>query len=188
MKKLVLLTHNPRKILEANESASRYEISFEMPRSKREKLEIQAESVEEVSRFAAIDAYKDIKMPLLVEDSGLFVNALNGFPGVYSAQAFQKIGNKGILDLLREEKDRSAYFECAVTFYDGEKLVPFIGRVDGTITDSEKGDLGFGFDPIFVPDNRDIRTFGEMTLVEKNAISHRGTAFDAFLRWYSSER
>ncbi|HUC38744.1 MAG TPA: XTP/dITP diphosphatase [Candidatus Acidoferrum sp.] len=184
MKKLTLLTHNKGKLAEANEIAKRYGIELSMPQ-KLEKLEIQSDLLSDVSEFAARHAYRYIKKPLVVDDSGLFVKALGGFPGVYSAYAVPTLGDKGILKLMNGVKDRSAYFECSVSFFDGRSTKSFSGKVHGSITKREKGSHGFGFDPIFSPNGYKGKTLAEVDVAQKNKVSHRGKAFSAFFRWYS---
>jgi len=130
-------------------------------------------------------------LPALADDSGLVVDALNGRPGVYSA----RFAGKGATDadnnlrLLRElngipAEQRQAAFVCVLAFVTpaGDEQV-FSGRVGGGILTAERGDGGFGYDPLFLVDGFD-RTMAELSLLEKNAISHRGQAlhhFRAFL-------
>jgi len=126
----------------------------------------------------------------LADDSGLCVSALDGRPGVYSARyAPNRDFDKGIEKLLAEmeqaiSKDRSAYFSCVMALANPDNLECqiFEGRVDGLISESPRGDAGFGYDPIFVPIEGDGRTFAEMSGEEKSKISHRGRALDAFVR------
>ena len=113
----------------------------------------------------------------MIDDSGLFVEALHGFPGVYSAHAFESLGCRGILRLMEEEVKRVAEFRCCAGYVDEESSkIVVTGKVRGTIIREERGTGGFGFDPIFVPDGHE-RTFAEMGLEEKNSVSHRGRAF-----------
>jgi XTP/dITP diphosphohydrolase len=188
MTNLIMVTHNKRKIAEANEIAQAYGIEVQMPQGGTEKLEIQSDSLQEVSKFSALEAYKTIQKPLVVDDSGLFVNSLHGFPGVYSASVLATIGNQGVLRLMEQVEDRKAHFECCITFYDGKNIRQFTEKVEGDITFNEKGDKGFGFDPIFAPDTYKGRSFGEFEIAEKNKISHRGKAFESFFKWYSNEQ
>ena len=111
MRRLTLLTHNRKKLAEANRIANRYGVMLAPARSMG-KFEIQSESLEEVSGLAARTAYKELKRPLLVDDTGMFVKALRGFPGVYTAHTQYTIGNRGILKLMEGVKDRSAYSAC----------------------------------------------------------------------------
>ena len=115
---------------------------------------------------------------LLVEDSGLFIDALPEFPGVYSAHVLQSIGCEGILRLLDE--NRSAHFLTVAALWTGEAVEVFVGRCDGTISIDVKGDGGFGYDPIFIPNEcENGRTFSEMSAEEKSTYSHRGRALRA---------
>ena len=119
-----------------------------------------------------------IEESLLVEDSGLFIEALPGFPGVYSAHVLQSLGCEGILRLLDEE--RTAHFLTVAALWTGEAVEVFVGRCDGKISMEIKGDAGFGYDPIFIPDdNEKSCTFAEMTQEEKSACSHRSRALRA---------
>lgn len=123
-----------------------------------------------------------LEPPFILEDAGLFVDALGGFPGVYSAYVLDTIGLDGILELMAKSDDRSAHFSASLLFV-GENghMELFEGKVAGKIAPRIAGKAGFGFDPIFVPTEGDGRTFGEMTDAEKGKISHRGRATMAFL-------
>ncbi len=181
---LTLLTHNRGKLAEANRIARKYEVELVSAKF-IEKFEIQSESLEEVSGFAAKTAYEKLRKPLLVDDTGMFVRALGGFPGVYTAHTQYTIGNSGILKLMEGKKDRSAYSACALSFFDGRTFKCFVGRMNGSILKAEKGSGGFGFDPIFSPAGYSGRSLAELSVDDKNKVSHRGKAFDAFFRWYS---
>jgi XTP/dITP diphosphohydrolase len=136
--------------------------------------EVQADGLEAVVQFALTWLQPRVDGSFFVEDAGLFVEALDGFPGVYSAYAFRTIGNPGILQLLLEAKNRAASFKSVIGLYDGEPHV-FEGVCQGRIAFAERGGHGFGYDPIFMPAQGDT-TFGEMTTTEKNTLSHRGKA------------
>lgn len=143
-----------------------------------EKLEIQSDSLEEVAMKAARFAYIKHKVPLVVDDSGLFIDSLKGFPGVYSSYVYRTIGVRGVLKLLENEERRRACFKTVVA-----AIVPPLeliekGEICGEIAREPRGYGGFGFDPIFIPEGYD-KTFAEMTTEEKNKLSHRGRAFRA---------
>ena len=111
---------------------------------------------------------------LLVEDSGLFIESLDDFPGVYSSYFFRTVGNQGILKLLENESNRNAeYRACSILYRDGVYFRA-LGKCLGSISTEIKGSNGFGYDPIFIPDSGDGRTFGEMQDYEKVSKSHRG--------------
>ncbi|WP_297464690.1 XTP/dITP diphosphatase [Thermococcus sp.] len=177
--RLAFVTSNPGKIEEARKyleplGVEVYQLRFPYP-------EIQADTLEEVAEYGAKWLAERVDSPFFLDDSGLFINALRGFPGVYSAYVYKTLGIDGILKLLEGVDDRSAYFKSVVAYWDGE-LHLFTGRVGGRITTEPRGKGGFGFDPIFVPSGFD-RTFAEMTTEEKNEISHRGKALKAFAEW-----
>ena len=121
-----------------------------------------------------------------MEDAGLFVEALNGFPGPYSKYVYTTVGIKGILNLMKNVTNRSAYFMSAVSFGNpNEEPFCFVGKADGKLSLDERGTSGFGYDPIFIPSEGDGRTFAEMTTDEKNGYSHRAKALRKFAKWYS---
>ena len=110
----------------------------------------------------------------IIDDSGMFVHALKGFPGVYSAYGQKTIGNQGILTLMEGIEDRSATFKCCIGCDIDGKTIIVTGKCDGFILNGEKGKEGFGYDPIFSPDGK--RSFAEISVEEKNTMSHRGNA------------
>lgn len=146
-----------------------------------EKLEVQSTLLEEVALKAARIAYAKHKVPLAVDDSGLFIEALGGFPGVYSSYVYKTIGIRGVLKLLEGESNRRACFKTVVAAIIPPLEVVEKGEVCGEISAEPRGSGGFGFDPVFVPDGYS-KTFAEMSLEEKNSISHRGLAFRLLAR------
>lgn len=148
--------------------------------------EIQSESIIEIAEDKAKKAFDIIKMPVIIEDDGLFIDTLNGFPGVYSSFVFNTIGNKGILDLLKNNYKRRARFLSAISFCDGKIIESFVGETTGYIT-TKVFPGGWGFDPIFNPENED-KTYGQMDKFKKNQISHRSVALRKFLKWYNQSR
>ena len=124
-------------------------------------------------------------LPAVGDDTGLFVNALAGAPGVWSARyagehATYADNRAKLLGELSRHADRRAEFRTVVVvaWPDGDELV-VQGVCAGTVSTAERGTGMFGYDPVFVPDGGDGRTFGEMTPSEKHALSHRGRAFAA---------
>ncbi|HJJ31074.1 MAG TPA: XTP/dITP diphosphatase [Methanocorpusculum sp.] len=150
-----------------------------------EMTEPQAESLEEVAHAKAEQAYAVLKRPLIVDDTGLFIEAVNGFPGPYAAYVQDTIGNAGILALLSGEKNRRAYFETVIAYADKTGIYTFSGRVYGDITQSPRGNEGFGYDPIFSAGDK---TLAEMSIAEKNTMSHRAHALISFKEWYVNQR
>lgn len=118
---------------------------------------------------------------LLVDDSGLFVASLRGFPGVYSSYVYRTLGCQGVLRLLEGSGSREATFEACFGLVSEDTTLIFEGQCPGTISREERGSGGFGFDPIFIPTGHSS-TFAEMTLEEKNSVSHRGRAVERLVR------
>jgi len=150
-------------------------------------LEIQDDNIENIAKASAIDAVEKCGLPVFVEDAGLFIDALGGFPGPYSSYIYRTIGPQGILKLMDKVEKRDAYFHSVVVFSSSEKPPKcFHGRVKGKISREERGNLGFGFDPVFEPLGGRGKTFAEMSTKEKNRYSHRARALRKFARWYTS--
>lgn len=147
--------------------------------------EVQAGTLEEVAQAGADWLLANgATAPFLLEDSGLFVDALKGFPGVYSRHALDTIGLQGLLALLQGQAGatRAARFEACLLYVDpAGRRHAFVGRCAGRIAEAARGAGGFGFDPLFIPDGGDGRTFAEMAAAEKAALGHRGRAVAAFL-------
>jgi non-canonical purine NTP pyrophosphatase (RdgB/HAM1 family) len=131
---------------------------------------------------AAREALGDTDLPILVEDSGLMVDAWGGFPGALTKWVMQSVGNEGLLRMLAPGEDRSASAVCVVALAgaDGE-VRTFRGEVRGTIAASPRGEGGFGYDPVFVPGWSSL-TYAEMGEA-KNKDSHRARAFRAVKEW-----
>jgi XTP/dITP diphosphohydrolase len=148
------------------------------------KIEIQSDSLSEIASYAAEEAANRLGISVIAEDAGLFINQLNGFPGPYSSDVFKRLGNDGIIKLMENVSHRNARFSSVVAF-----CVPkanartFAGSVAGRIGLCSRGARGFGFDPIFLPDKGDGRTFAQMTVKEKNRFSHRAVSFAKLSRW-----
>jgi XTP/dITP diphosphohydrolase len=123
----------------------------------------------------------------LADDSGLEVEALAGAPGVYSARyAGEPKDDQANLQLLLHQlagvTDRNARFVTVLTYCDKGSYHSFEGEIQGTIVEEPRGSMGFGYDPIFQPDNQTL-TFAQMTLSEKNQIAHRARALEKFINF-----
>ncbi len=140
------------------------------------KIEVQSWDVLEVARTAALQAHLYTRKPVVVEDTGLYIRALRGFPGPYAAQVYETIGLRGILRLLEGVEDRSAVFRTAVVAVIPPRVYEAVAEVEGRITSEPRGEGGFGYDPIFEPLGAG-KTYAEMSVGEKNRWSHRGAAF-----------
>jgi XTP/dITP diphosphohydrolase len=181
-------TNNVNKFNEARRVLAVYKIAVGMLRVKS--TEIQSDTLKEIAEASVTDAFQRCNLPLIVEDAGLFVEGLNGFPGPYAAYVYKTIGNKGLLKLMKGVEVRKARFESVVAYFSSELKSPicFSGEATGEIVTRERvGDSshGFGFDPVFRPANS-RRTFAEMDVTEKNRSSHRADAFRKFAEWYKT--
>lgn len=153
--------------------------------------EIQSDSIKDIAQNAVSNAFNKTRLPIFVEDAGLFISALEGFPGPYAAYVFKTIHNKGILKLMKWEEDRHAQFQSIIAYLDSNlpQSQCFFGESKGEITQTERteqGKSGFGFDPIFLPQGSS-RTFAEMTIEEKNSFSHRAMAIRKFAEWHKQK-
>jgi XTP/dITP diphosphohydrolase len=187
-KAVFFATRNFHKFNEARHVLAEFKIATAMLRV--EAIEIQNDNIENIAKASATDAFKKTGLPLIVEDAGLFIEALNGFPGPYSSYVYKTLGTKGILKLMEKIEKRDASFHSVVTFYSPKlNLKTFHGEIGGEITTQERGDHGFGYDPIFkLSNNRYYKTFAEMNTQKKNKFSHRAKALRRFAKWYKSLR
>ena len=145
-----------------------------------EELEESKETIEGNSQQKAEYVYDNYGVNVFADDTGLEVAALNGEPGVKSARyAGPDRDNESNIDLLlknlESKNDRSAQFRTVITLFLNGKMHQFEGVAKGEIISAKRGDKGFGYDPVFIPEGY-TKSFAEMTMEEKNVISHRGKA------------
>ena len=178
MKTLYFATGNKDKFREAKEILK----GFSLKQIKIELPELQGHP-EEVAREKARIAYKAIKKPVFVDDTGLAFNALKGMPGIYIKHFLKAIGQKGLVRLLAGHKDKSAVAFASLGYCDGKQTNVFIGYCEGKIVPPKSKGYGFGFgwDPIFSPKGYK-GTFATIKPEIKNIISHRRQALEAFCR------
>lgn len=183
--KLVVASHNPGKVREIGDLLAPFGIeAVSAGALGLDELEETGDTFRANAELKALAAARAANLPALADDSGLCVNALNGAPGIYSARwagpskdfgfAMEKL-RRGMLEA--GPVDAGAHFICglALAWPDGH-VEYFEGRVDGELTWPPRGEKGFGYDPIFIPDGHDI-TFGEMEPDVKHGLSHRADAF-----------
>ena len=191
--KLVVATHNPGKVVEINTLIAPYGLeaiaagALGLPEP--DETGTMFASNARIKARAAADA---AGLPALADDSGLCIDALDGAPGIFSARwggtskdfsaAMERVNRELELRGARLPSDRSAHFVSALclSWPGGEDQI-FEGRAFGEVVWPPRGNLGFGYDPIFVPDGYK-QTFGELDAAEKDRISHRARAFDKFMR------
>ncbi len=185
-KEIIFITTNKNKVKEVQDLADAEAKSITIEHLEYDYPELQLAEIESVARESAnyIREKMTLKKPFFLEDSGLFIHALNGFPGPFSAFVFDKIGNEGILKLMADKKgeERKATFKTVVAFCESPKNAPllFVGTAEGKIAEKIRGKGGFGYDPIFEFEGTG-KTFAELSIEEKNKISHRSRAFRKLL-------
>ena len=167
---------NHNKFLEVEKILNEFEINVGF--YKYSLQEIQSNSLEKIASRKIDDAFTKCKKPVIIEDDGLYINSLKGFPGPYSSYVFETIGNNGIIELLNTKRDASFY--SIIAYCDSNKKKLFKGKIDGKISKKIKGH-GWGYDPIFIPTGK-TQTFAEIK--DKNKISHRFKALKKFANWF----
>lgn len=177
---IYFITGNNSKFNEIQKLFQKEDLSYELKRNTIKTTEIQASSIKEVAIFKLNSVRGKVNFSFFIEDAGFFVDKpLNGFPGVYSKYVLNTIGNKGILNLIKDYSDTKAHFEAVIAlfFQPFNETLIFEGVVEGKVAKNIRGRGGFGFDPIFIPKEFPNRTFAELTTTEKNLVSHRGKAW-----------
>ena len=151
MKSITYVTGNKAKIASAKQALE--PLGFIVDNIKMETPEIQADDVIEVSKYSAKWAAEKLGVPVLKNDSGLFVEAFNGFPGVYTHYAEDTVGEEGLLKLLDGIENRNAYFKESIAYCaPGEEPVVFVGITKGSIDTKKSGTNGWSWDFIFIPE------------------------------------
>lgn len=129
--------------------------------------ELRSDNPEEITRQSAQMLANKLKKTIVVEDSGLFINSLNDFPGTCSAYIHKRIGLKGIIKLMKGIKNRECIYKSAVAYCEpGKKPLSFLGEEKGRVAESIRGNYGFGHDPIFIPEGSN-KTYGEIKNCEE---------------------
>ena len=195
MKTIVLATSNQHKIQEFSNLLKGYKILSLKDVDFTADIDESGSTMEENAKIKAMAVAKFLEeknedYAVLADDSGLCVNALKGAPGVLSARYAgnhnDEENRQKVLKQMKDNIDRTAYFECALCFVDDGKVRAFVGRTYGEITTEKLGDESFGYDCIFKSSDLG-KTFGEATESEKGAVSHRGRAIEK-LKIYLKEK
>jgi XTP/dITP diphosphohydrolase len=184
--KLIFATHNSNKAFEIQKLLPEHfqiltlnDIDFQ------EEIPENEPTIEANSAFKAQFIFNKFNLNCFADDTGLEIEALNGKPGVYSARyAGEERNSDANINLVLEElkgvENRNARFKTVITLIIHGEQYQFEGIVDGTIIKEKRGSNGFGYDPIFIPEN-ETRTFAEMNLSEKNKYSHRARALEKMI-------
>ena len=184
METLYFITGNKMKAREAKLILPKFGIQVQQ--KELDVHEIQDKDAGHIAASKAEEAFRTLKHPLIVEDTGLYIKAMNGYPGTFIKHFFKSIGAKGIIDFLHG-KDRSADAVTVVAYCDSTgKARTFEGRVRGRISKSIRKRNEFDWDMIFIPDGYDS-TYSELDIGEKNEISQRRLALEKFAKWYKEK-
>jgi XTP/dITP diphosphohydrolase len=177
MKKITVVTGNSNKAreIEAITGISVNQVDLDIK-------EIQSLSVGEVAREKALAAHRALGVPVVVDDTGMSIEALGGLPGALVAWFLDAIGAEGILRLMRDSEDRRASVSTCIAFCEGSDVQLFEGVIEGTISRKMQGTSGFGYDPIFIP-NGHSKTYAQMSPEEKNAVSMRSIALSQLAKF-----
>jgi XTP/dITP diphosphohydrolase len=170
------VTSNEHKYKEISSIFSAHDIEIEWVKMKYE--EIQADTTEEISLDSCKKLQSLIEGTFFMEDTGLYISSLKGFPGPYSSYVNSTIGNRGILSLLGSE--RMAYFQTVISLSYRGSVYQFSSTLPGSISTEVRGKYGFGFDPVFIPEGEEL-TLAEMDPARKNTISHRRRAAEKLI-------
>ncbi len=176
---IYFVTRNIHKFNEVLDLFTKENVNYDLKQIDIETIEIQADSIKDIALFK-LDSVKDkIDGSFFIEDAGFFVDdPLKGFPGAFSSYVLKTIGNEGILKLINDYDITNAHFSAIIALYFKplEEVFLFEGNVKGKVSKTIRGTGGFGFDPIFIPDETPDKTFAELSMEEKNSFSHRGQA------------
>lgn len=189
--KLIFASNNKNKIIEIqNIVRKNIEIITLKEAGIFEELPEPYDTFHDNAQSKAQYIYHRTKTDCFSEDSGLIVPALNGEPGVYSARyagspTNDAANNDKLLQKMKNVKDRYAYYQSVICFIESDKISYFEGKCEGHISEFPMGNVGFGYDPIFIPNNYDS-TFSEMTIEEKLKISHRTKSFIQLAKYITS--
>jgi XTP/dITP diphosphohydrolase len=180
--KITMVTSNAGK---AAEVAAFFGGSLEVDHIALEVPEYRLNDIAEIARGKARFAYRQLKTPLIVDDTGFFIDALAGFPGPYAAYVLNSVGNAGILKLMEGIIDRNARFTTGIAYADERNIHVFTGTLEGKIALYPRGNNGFGYDRIF---EKGEKTLAELSIEEKSRISHRALALSSFHDWFIAQR
>lgn len=182
---LYFVTRNKDKYNEAKSILSNQGIELKL--AEHELVEIQSDDQETIALEKAKEACNRLNSRVIIEDDGLYIASLRGFPGPYSSYVFRTIGNEGIIELLKSRDERTATFRSVVAYCEPKnRPISFVANVNGEIAPEPRGN-GWGYDPIFIPSESGGRTYAELR-GDKNEYSHRRSALDKLAVWMKNYR
>ncbi len=169
---IIFATGNESKIKEAS-----HILGFEVKGIKIDIPEIQDIEVDNIIEHKVKKAYEIVKKPIIIEDTGLYFEAMNGFPGALIKWVLKSVNNEGVIKILKNMEHSRAYAKTSIGYFDGKEIHIFSGTIKGEVCQEPRGKNGFGWDMIFQPEGYN-KTFAEMSDEEKNKISMRKIAFE----------
>ncbi|MBI5390826.1 RdgB/HAM1 family non-canonical purine NTP pyrophosphatase [Candidatus Woesearchaeota archaeon] len=180
MPTITLITHNPNKVKEfkyiLEPLVTVNHLDLEYP-------ELRSDSNQDIAEMSAKQLAEKFQKQVVVEDSGIFIEALGGFPGTCSAYCYKRIGLDGILKLMKGTKDRRAYYLSAIALCEpGKKPISFIGKDEGTIALKKTGKFGWGHDPIFIPKGKK-QTYGVLKEKMQGPNLHRRRSLELLKKY-----
>jgi XTP/dITP diphosphohydrolase len=177
---LKFITSNEHKYIEVASAFEKNGLSVSLEKQKYE--EIQAEDNEIICRDSCLKLSNTMEQPFFIDDTGLYIEELNGFPGPYASYVQDTLGNSRIIAL---SAGSIAYFKTVISLMIHDEIYQFTGILTGKIANKENGENKFGYDPLFIPDGYN-RTLAELSVEEKNIISHRGKALKNLINFLIS--
>lgn len=193
MNEIVFATSNQGKVKSLKYYFAKYKVDIEVTQKPLDLIEPQADTAEEVARVKAGQAWKQLKSPVLVDDSSFHIRALKGFPGPYIKPMLETIGVDGIMQLMNGQKDRSAWFLSSLVYIDasGAEHVfaddPYEGNIAPQVSKQETTDAWSDLFKIFIP-NGQMKVLSELTIDERHDVqSERVDAYEKFAKWMKSQ-
>jgi XTP/dITP diphosphohydrolase len=165
---ITLVTANPDKVREAEQI-----LNMTLKKASIDLDEIQELDAEKIAHHKALQAWGKLKKPLFVMDQSIYIDCLNGFPGPLIKWFWSQVTLQKICEIAAHFKNNKIYTETILTLHDGKEIKHFTGRIDGTIPPEPRGDRGWGWDPIFIPEGF-TQTYAEMDRAKVTDLrSHR---------------
>ncbi|MDO8428579.1 MAG: non-canonical purine NTP pyrophosphatase [Candidatus Diapherotrites archaeon] len=183
---IYFVSSNVHKFQEIHAILSKYNIKVE--HKKMELTEPETENIEDIVKTKAIQAFKQLQKPVLTEDTGVYFQAYNNFPGLLAKRIFQTLGYEGLFKLI-EGKSREAFFKTSICYMDAKQHRIFTGLMKGTVTEEVHGisENVMPYERIFKPNKVPDKILCFLTREQKHEISHRGQAARKFSEWFNEE-